>query len=221
MKKGEKRKRQKTLARRTESRKAKATAATQWSQEIAAIHHARTYPILGCWVRPDWRETGLAVVVVARSQPNGRVVFGNYMVDYYCLGVKDCFARGDVSLKRFHEEILPDIIPGGAAEPISVDLAHELVYGGVEYAARWGFAPHVDFEFAQEVLDPPAMRARRGEVTFGRNGKPFFVNGANDDARAVIAQLEKTAGAGNFDYAVAFGDNLEELEEEPPDGNGA
>ena len=213
MKKGEKKKQQKALARRTEKKKEKAAQASQWSREIVTIRHARTFPILGCWVRPDWRETGLAVVVVARSQPNGRVVFGNYMVDYYCLGVKDCFARGDVSLNRFRSEILPEIVPGGVVEPISVELAHELVYGSIEYAARWGFAPHPDFEFAQEVLDPPDMHARRGEVTFGKDGKPFFVNGPNDDERAIVAQLERTAGAGNFDYLVMFGDNLDGIED--------
>jgi hypothetical protein len=181
---------------------------------MMTIRHARTFAILGCWAQPDWRETGLAVVVVARSQPNGRVVFGNYMVDYYCLGVKDCFARGDVSLNRFHSEILPDIIPGGVAESISVELAHELIYGSIEYAALWGFAPSPDFEFAQEVLDPPALHPARGNVTFGKDGKPFFINGPRDDARAVVDQLARTAGVGNFDFLVMVGDNPEEVESE-------
>jgi hypothetical protein len=199
MKKGDK-KQQKASARRNQAKRERAALDGQWSQEIAAIHHARTYPIAGCWVQPGWQENGLAVVVVARRQPDGRLVLGNYEVDYYCLGVKNCFGRGNVSLDWFEKKLLPKVMPDGVAEPIAPALAHELIYGSIAYAARWGFAPHPDFEFAQEVLDAPALRPQGSNVTFGKDGKPFFISGPNDDAGAVVAQLERSAGAGNFAY---------------------
>ncbi len=218
MKKGENKKQKKALARRSEAKRERAAQAGQWSQEIVAIRHGRTYPIVGCWAQQDWQESGLAHVIIARRQPDGRLVFGDYMVDYYCLGMKNCFARGNVSLDRFARDILPKIMPDGAAEAISSSLAHELIYGSIEYAARWGFAPHPDFEFAQEVLDAPALHTQRGNVTFGKDGKPFYINGPRDDARAIVDQLARSAGVDNFEYMVMLGDHLDELaaSETPP-----
>jgi len=52
------------------------------------------------------------------------------------------------------------------------------------------------------------MLAPRGELeepyqlTFGKNGKPFFVAGPHDNAARILKQLEKTAGQGNYDYLV-------------------
>jgi len=44
-----------------------------------------------------------------------------------------------------------------APEPCSIELAHEIIYGGLEYAQRLGFQPHRDFtaQFCDQVLDPP------------------------------------------------------------------
>jgi hypothetical protein len=55
------------------------------------------------------------------------------------------------------------------------------------------------------------MHRRRGEVTFGKDGKPFFVNGPNDNTRAIVDQLEKTAGTGNYNYLVMVGEDIEEF----------
>lgn len=211
MKKGEK-KQQKALARRSEKKRERAAQAGERSREIVAIRHARIYPLLGCWVQPDWQESGLAVVVVARRQPDSRIVFGTYLVDHYCLGVKNCFARGNVSFDRLMKEILPQVIPGGVPHAISPDLAHEIVYGGIEYAARWGFRPHPDFDLAQGVLDLPAQHPQRGNVTFGKDGKPFYISGPDDDARAIVDQLERTAGPGNYEYLMMIGDPMDDLD---------
>jgi hypothetical protein len=37
-------------------------------------------------------------------------------------------------------------------------------------------------------------------IVFGRQGKPFYISGPNDDPRAVVATLEATVGPGNYDY---------------------
>jgi len=39
-------------------------------------------------------------------------------------------------------------------------------------------------------------------LTFGKNGKPFFIAGPHDNAARILKQLEKTAGPGNYDYLV-------------------
>ncbi|HCJ33979.1 MAG TPA: helix-turn-helix domain containing protein, partial [Ktedonobacter sp.] len=43
------------------------------------------------------------------------------------------------------------------------------------------------------------------QLTFGKDGKPFFVAGPRDNAARIVKQLEKTAGPGNFDYVAMLG----------------
>ena len=208
MKKGEKKKQQKALARRTERKaKQKTThAVLQLNPALNTIRQARNYPLLGCWTAKNWDESGMAVVVVARRQPDGHVVFGAFEVDYYCLGVKDAFCNADVPYSQFLKEYVPKMVASGPPLEIKPDLAHELIYGSVEYAARWGLRPHPDFKLAQQVLDPPEQHPRTGKVTFGKNGKPFYVSGPYDNVQAIVRQLERTAGQGNFDFMVHMGE---------------
>jgi hypothetical protein len=55
-------------------------------------------------------------------------------------------------------------------------------------------------------------RSKEGElpekeqITFGKDGKPFFVAGPDDNVGRIMRQLEKTAGPGNFHFLAGFGD---------------
>jgi hypothetical protein len=203
LKKDEKKKRQKALKRRTERKQVHRQArAAKPTTALVHIHQARNYPIEGCWTQPDWKEHGLAVVVIARLQPDGNLVFGNYLVDTYCLGLKDTYCNADVPPGQFRRDYLPKIFPADPPVDISPALAHEIIYGGIEYAAQFGFHPHADFRLSRYILDPPDLHPRTGEVEFGHDGKPLYVEGPHDNTNAILRQLARTAGEGNFDYLV-------------------
>jgi hypothetical protein len=169
------------------------------------LQHAHDYPIFGCWVMKGWKKEGITPVVVARKQAPDLVLFAVCMVDLYCLGVKNAFSDTGVSLAHFWRELPTMCI--GTPEKCSVELAHEIIYGGIEYASHFGFQPHHDFaaQMCDKVLDPPEAHPHENKVKFGKNGKPFFVAGPYDDEsriRSVIDTLARTAGSGNFNYLV-------------------
>jgi hypothetical protein len=177
------------------------TLKTTRSQEI--LENARQYPLLGCWLHAKWKDSGITPVIVARSLNPERLLFGAIMVDLYCLGIKDAYARVDVSRQAFLRD-LPRLC---SDEPLecSVELAHEIVYGAMEFAASYGFQPHPDFtrQRVDQILDPPESHPRNHKVEFGKDGKPFYIPGPYDDERkirSVINTLMHTAGEGNFDY---------------------
>jgi hypothetical protein len=202
LKKGEKQKRQKALKRRTERKQVhrQARAAKPTTTALYHIHQARNYPIEGCWTQPDWKEHGLAVIVIARRQPDGNIVFGNYLVDYYCLGLKDTYYNADVPPGQFRRDHLPKMFRTDPPVNISPALAHEIIYGGIEYAAQFDFHPHADFKLSRYILDPPDLHPRTGAVEFGHDGKPFYIEGPHDNTDAILRQLARTAGEGNFHY---------------------
>jgi hypothetical protein len=96
-------------------------------------------------------------------------------------------------------------------EPCDVDLAHEIIYGSIDYARQYGFEPHRDYAQASLVLDPPEMHPRKKRVTFGKDGKPLFISGPNDNASFIYGTLMRTAGEGNFDFMVGFEETEEEM----------
>jgi hypothetical protein len=211
MKKGEQKKRQKALKRRTERRQGRqqSRSTRPAPAALAQIHQARSYPIEGCWTQPDWDKGGLAVIAIARRQPDGNLAFGTYLVDYYCLGLKNTYCNAGIPPGRFRRDYLLKIIPTGQPVQISPALAHEIIYGGIEYAAQYGFRPHRDFELSQYVLDPPDLHPRTGAVEFGHEGKPLYISGPHDHPDAIMRQLTRTAGEGNFHYLI-------EMAEPPP-----
>jgi hypothetical protein len=172
------------------------------------LQHAREYPILGCWIMSGWKEEGITPIIVARQQAPDKVIFAVCVVDMFCLGIKNAYANADFPLSKFQREI--PLVCIDAPEQCSVELAHEIIYGSLEYAQRYGFEPHRDFtaQFCDQVLDPPEAHARTNRVEFGKNGKPFFVSGPYDDERRIndmIKTLMRTAGEGNFDYIAGLG----------------
>jgi hypothetical protein len=142
------------------------------------------------------------MIVLVRRQPDGNLVFGNYLVDYYCLGLKDTDSAADVSPGKFRRDYLPKVFRTGPPVELSPAVAHEIIYGGIEYAAQFGFRPHRDFRRSQYVLDPPDRHPRSGEIEFGYKGKPLFIQGPYDDVDAILRKLTRSAGEGNFDYLV-------------------
>jgi hypothetical protein len=94
--------------------------------------------------------------------------------------------------------VLPSALQGREYIPISTGLAHELVWGAVEYAEQFGFRPHRDFRQAKLVLDPPDANPRPGLVEFGYEGKPFYMQGPYDDVDHILEQLQSRAGSGNY-----------------------
>ena len=211
MKKGEKKKQQKMLKRRTTSNmQRRAQRAGSFSSPQHHVRQARDYPFEGCWIQRDWQDSGLAVIVVARSQPDGNIVFGNYLVDYYCLGLKNTYFNIDIAPGEFRRSMLPRMFEAvGPPMEISPALAHEIIYGAIEYADRYGFKPQRDFRDSQYILDLPDVHPRSGRVEFGKDGKPFYVSGPYDNTDRVIQQLGRTAGEGNFDYLMQIGGDEE------------
>jgi hypothetical protein len=174
-------------------------------------------PLIGCWISPGW-STGLAVghhpdwplhedpsggsqgliaVLIARKHRYGRVSVCGYLVDAYCLGVKNALGpetMDDPGLRRFIRQYFSSYRGDPIEAPI--ELARELVLGSVQYARNLGFDPHPDFAAAAEHL---GSWTGPSTITFGKDGKPFYVFGPCDDPRSVIRTLERTAGHGNFD----------------------
>ena len=140
---------------------------------------------------------GLGSVIISRVE-RGKLSLCTFLVDYWCLGIKDADGprRVDMPEYEFRRDAMYSRYEGRYRH-ITVEQAQAIVYGAKEYAATLGLEPHADAARALEGL------GRRPEVLFslefGRAGKPMFINGPHDNVRAIRAKLDKNLGAGNYE----------------------
>lgn len=193
------------------------------AREAAA---ANPEAVVGCWVSPgwsaglsvegheDWHDPapsqtgadGLAGVLIARRGRPQRVSVCGYLVDVYCLGVKNALGpdtMNDRDLPRFRDTFFSAF--GETGEPVAapLQLARHLVWGAIDHARGLGFEPHADFESAAGHLGDPWQEM--SAITFGHDGVPFYVSGPHDNPNAVLRTLARSVGEDAVGYLTAAG----------------
>ena len=83
------------------------------------------------------------------------------------------------------------------AVQVPVELGRQIVYGAIGYARELGFEPHADFRRAAGYLGAWDGEC---ELTFGRDGKPMYISGPDDDGDRIIRKLHRSLGDGNYDF---------------------
>jgi hypothetical protein len=181
-------------------------------------------PVVECWVSPGWSagltvtghpewpvepaddagSTGLVGVLLAREAGRDRVSVCAWLVDVYCLGVKNDLGP-DVVYRSELPRIVHDFFTVFGQRPVAapLELAQHLVLGAVEYAHSLGFEPAAEADFA-DTRGHLGPWEGPSAIGFGRDGKPFFVAGPHDDAARVVRQLERSVGVGNFHYMIGM-----------------
>jgi len=141
---------------------------------------------------------GLVSVLITRQERYGRVRLCGWLVDVWCLGVKDVVGPR-VTDERRAAEFTRSYFAAYQAPPLQapVELARHLVFGAVAYARSLGFEPAPGFQATTGHLGPWTGPSAIG---FGRNGKPFFVQGPHDNAAAILTTLERSVGPDNFHF---------------------
>lgn len=174
------------------------------------IYDARSYPISECLIGSSWKEQGLAHIL-SRRQPDGNLVFGVYLVDVFCLGRKNTFCNANLSISKYEDDLKAGIYREQNPVECSVDLAHQIIYGAVDYASELGFKPQKDFKLSKYVLEGRDKFGEITEVEFGKDGKPFYIAGPDDDVQTIMGKLEAKLGPDNFKYFFPIDEIPEEL----------
>jgi len=130
-----------------------------------------------------------------------------YLLDVYCLGVKNAMGPDNVNDQALRR-LTGHVFGGYHAPPIPapIELVRDLVLGAAEYAQKFGFAPHPDFQQARAHL---GLWTGPSAITFGRDGKPTYVSGPHDDPDQVLRTLRRAVGRKGFNYTIAL--DLDEL----------
>ncbi|MGB9596685.1 MAG: hypothetical protein ACPL7B_10435 [Candidatus Poribacteria bacterium] len=173
-----------------------------FTMKSSLLKTVREYPIHECLINDFWSKSGLATIIISRIMPNGDIIFGDYLVDVFCLGLKDTFYKINVPLSAYENEFKPMASRRSRLTECPVTLAHQIIYGAIDYARDIGFEPHKDFKFSKYILEEPEKFEKRSDIKFGKDGKPFFVAGPYDNVKKIIKTLESKLGSDNFNFLI-------------------
>ena len=168
---------------------------------------SKSLPIYKCFINKDWKSSGMGTIFITRQHKNGNVTVCIYLVDISCLGVKDSFYRFNLPFEEVEKMMgkIKDIQLSFTEVPY--ELVHNIIYASVEFAEEYGFKPCKVFNLVTSYFleddtdDIPLIEIKCG----GQDGKPFYVDtGVDEPARVkeIMAQLEKKAGEGNYNFIV-------------------
>ena len=207
--------RQKKLAKKKQKRGSAVKKSTP--SVTPSMKKAKPYaicPIHECLIPDDLFISGLGELVVARRAPNGDIAMSAFVLDVFCLGVKDAmflvmpeseyehrikarmFATGDRDFEKLHQT-----------------CAKKLLDGLVDYAKELGFAPHPDYKNAYELFGNIDAGACPVKYTYGKNGKPFYMNGPYEspaDIERIINTLTKKCGPDGFQTVFRLTDGMDD-----------
>lgn len=151
-------------------------------------------------------EIGIGHVIITRRMGSEFAV-GVFLVDAFCLGVKDGFLS--VLSAREYECLLDRCRGREPLVSVEPECARKLVEGAVEYAADLGFGPHQDYREAKAIFGAIDTGLCKSTFHFGQDGKPFYCSGPYDSParrEQVVATLVKRCGPDGFHYLVGMGD---------------
>jgi len=189
----------------------------QLSAEKYIQKQAHSLPVFECLITREWQNTGICSIVVARMHITGNITAGIYLVDLYCLGLKDTTYQFNISPDEHSVYYSNEY----AMETCKYVIAHNIIYGAIAYAEDYGFKPDKDFAVSRFILEEDDERVAEIEIEFGLDGRPCFMPGPDDSEaqiKKVIAILERSAGPGNFEVIDDFDGDDEFDDDEFDDG---
>ncbi len=181
--------------------------------------HARKLPIHECLLSEDWEERGIAVVIVARKKANGLIIGAGYVLDVFCLGLKQTAVYYNMEMYQYEEMIANQAQRMEFAfKKVEPDFAYNLIYGAVEYAEDMGLNPAKDFRITEYIL-PPADAIEYIDIEFGKDGKPLYIPGPYDNMEKIVNTLDANLGLGNYEMVIPP-ELMEQLEDDLYDEEG-
>ncbi|MGH7136314.1 MAG: hypothetical protein ACREHD_11280 [Pirellulales bacterium] len=183
----------KQKAKRTDKRRQLARASS--TNPAIRFQSAASWPIVET-LEPEslWKQ-GIGNLIIARRAPNGRILMGIFLVDAYCLGVKDALWK-DATEAEYRAIVAKLAGSSGRQRNISPERFSKLVYCAVDYAQSLGLPPHPDFHTTRHLMDGIDPSLCEDQFEFGKNGKPFYVAGPPDSPAKARMVAERVNAAG-------------------------
>ena len=196
------RKRQKKLENKAARRKEKKHLVVREASIPLASRFALAVqcPVLDSCIADSCWDQGMGQAMLSRALPNGQVAVAVFLVDNYCLGVKNAIAQ-IVPKAIYDAKFAPGAPRSPSTRRYAPEAVRKFVEGTVEYARDLGFHPDADYEVGRLLFGDLDPAASPDEFEYGKDGRPYYINGPHDSPakiREILATLERARGPQGF-----------------------
>ena len=205
MAQNEQRRQKKLEAKKTKRKDERRVVARVQSSGLSGrMEAAERWPVVQARVSAQLWKYGIGEALLVRRGPGGLTVAVLFLLDVYCLGVKNVTACTEPDhvvanwLSRLFEKSGPWI-------DVSPEHVRKLVEGAMGYALSIGLAPHRDCAAALLIFGDLDSSRCAAEFTFGKDGKPCYIAGPHDNETRILdilTTLKRTCGPNGFHYTI-------------------
>lgn len=171
----------------------------------------RTAPIHECLCAKNIMDVGIGNIMISRRLESGRIALSVFLVDVYCLGVREA-AFALVPTEAQYNEIVANAKKMFRMKKMDPAYVRKLVEGSVAYAQTFGFPPHKNYEKAVVIFGDIDAASYTKTIEFGKKGKPCYLRAENEPAANVAritSSLRAVCGQDGYDEVVISGEMLE------------
>lgn len=169
------------------------------------IADAAEKPLHECRVSGTIFQSGMGKVHISRHMPGGNLAVSVFLVDTYCLGIKDAFYRV-VTKTEYETRMLSDGL-GGKLDRVEASHARKLVESAYAYASSLGVPQSPEYHACLQLFGDVSADDCHEKFEFGLNGAPLYIAGPNDSPAfqaRIIKCLSNPPGSGASERLLPF-----------------
>lgn len=152
------------------------SGAQPMSPEKYIKEKARMLPLGKCYTYANWKDADEIMVIVTRIHPKGTVTCADFCIDKLCRGLIGTRYFFNVSPRKLAEivEYYSDKENDRMVE-IPYEVAHNLIYGSIEFAEEAGIEPVDAWDITQYILEEDDENVPLIEYQWGLNGMHYLL----------------------------------------------
>ena len=178
------------------------SGAQPMSPEKYIKEKARMLPLGKCYTYANWKDADEIMVIVTRIHPKGTVTCADFCIDKLCRGLIGTRYFFNVSPRKLAEivEYYSDKENDRMVE-IPYEVAHNLIYGSIEFAEEAGIEPVDAWDITQYILEEDDENVPLIEYQWGLNGMHYLLAEDRLEVSCYLSTMQEHLGR-NFKFRI-------------------
>ncbi len=164
---------------------------------------------IDCYINEGWQTQGMASITVRKEAPAEGGVLAAFLVDLWCIGLKDAWGRIGISRSEF-EEAMQRTAPENKQVRVDLAVVKRLVAGSIRFARQNGFRLPAHYERWVKVLGGVGDIDMADLSDFGIDGGLRYM-GPEQDLRERLIGCRLQDFLARPDVHVIFGPSPDEM----------